>query len=94
VPQAQQEDQLGLALAGHRRFGSHLRGTVAMMDLLPQKVVGKTMNSAGSVLFMTTFAIDQDAVTASIRMSSWCECRLVGALSSATAVSESPGGGR
>ena len=31
------------------------------------------MNSAGSVLFMTTFAIDQDAVTASIRMSSWCE---------------------
>jgi len=60
-----------------------------MMDLLPQKVVGKTMNSAGSVLFMTTFAIDQDAVTASIRMSSWCECRLVGALSSATAVSES-----
>ena len=60
-----------------------------MMDLLPQKVVGKNNEFGRIRVVHDHFAIDQDAVTASIRMSSWCECRLVGALSSATAVSES-----
>jgi hypothetical protein len=69
VSQTQQKDQLELALVGAAALEA-ISVEVAVMDLLPSESGRKTMNSAGSVLFMTTSAIDQDAVTASIRMPS------------------------